>query len=331
MTPLPFDWLWPMRLALGTLVVLQGKKGVGKSSIACAVAAHATGGPRLYGSRGKPRFKGNVVWYSGEDDPARTICPRLLAAGADLTHVHFPDRAPDGRLLKGLYLPGDLDRVERELEEQRPVVLILDPLSSFAGRGVSLNDEQAVRQMLEPLAHLLHRYGCVGLLTRHEKKGKEDDPLDQGLASVGIVNVARRVFQAKRDPERPGTFYLFDIGGNLCATAPTLEYGIVEREGAALVEWRGVSGKTAQEAAQESQEAGERSQLELAQAIVRQLLAGGPCYVGDALKVGKAHGVSERTMHRARKMLRCPSRKKTGEEEVRYYWHPPKEGFPSDR
>jgi len=30
-----------------------------------------------------------VLMYSGEDDPADTLAPRLLAAGADLSRVHF--------------------------------------------------------------------------------------------------------------------------------------------------------------------------------------------------------------------------------------------------
>ncbi len=79
-------WLWPGRLPLGKLVVLDGDPGVGKSTLALDIAA------RLSTGRGWPDGgtcpPGGVLILSAEDGLADTIRPRLDAAGGDPTRVH---------------------------------------------------------------------------------------------------------------------------------------------------------------------------------------------------------------------------------------------------
>ncbi|WP_155402821.1 AAA family ATPase, partial [Ralstonia solanacearum] len=83
--PQPVRWLWRDWLALGKLHILAGAPGQGKTTIALAFAATVTSGGRWPdGSRCGP---GNVLVWSGEDDPADTLLPRLLAAGGDRGRV----------------------------------------------------------------------------------------------------------------------------------------------------------------------------------------------------------------------------------------------------
>lgn len=85
--PQPVRWLWQYWLALGKLHILAGAPGQGKTTIALAMAATVTiGGHWPDGSRCAP---GNVLIWSGEDDPEDTLLPRLLAAGADDERCHF--------------------------------------------------------------------------------------------------------------------------------------------------------------------------------------------------------------------------------------------------
>jgi putative DNA primase/helicase len=87
LTPQPVAWLWRDWLALGKLHILAGAPGHGKTTIALAMAATVTCGGRWPdGSRSE---RGHVLMWSGEDDPADTLLPRLIAAGADKTRVHF--------------------------------------------------------------------------------------------------------------------------------------------------------------------------------------------------------------------------------------------------
>jgi putative DNA primase/helicase len=61
--------------------------GTGKTTIAMKMAATvSTGGAWSDGSRCAP---GNVIIWSGEDDPTDTLVPRLIASGADRTRVRF--------------------------------------------------------------------------------------------------------------------------------------------------------------------------------------------------------------------------------------------------
>jgi len=85
--PEPIRWLWPQWLALGKLHILAGAAGQGKTTINLAFAATVTTGGRWPdGTRCEP---GNVLIWSGEDDPADTLLPRLLAMGADRRRVYF--------------------------------------------------------------------------------------------------------------------------------------------------------------------------------------------------------------------------------------------------
>ena len=95
--PEPVQWLWKDWLALGKLHLLAGAPGQGKTTIAIAFAATVTSGGRWPdGSRCPP---GNVLVWSGEDDPSDTLLPRLMAAGGDRSRVYFVDSTRiDGEL-----------------------------------------------------------------------------------------------------------------------------------------------------------------------------------------------------------------------------------------
>ena len=87
LTPEPVQWLWPNWLALGKLHILAGAPGQGKTTIAMAMAATVTIGGRW--PDGTRCEAGNVLIWSGEDDPADTLLPRILAAGGDRSKVFF--------------------------------------------------------------------------------------------------------------------------------------------------------------------------------------------------------------------------------------------------
>ncbi|MBC7377329.1 MAG: AAA family ATPase, partial [Burkholderiaceae bacterium] len=85
--PEPVSWLWREWLALGKLHILAGAPGQGKTTIALAFMATVTSGGRWPDGSRSP--VGNVLMWSGEDDPADTLLPRLMAMGADVARVFF--------------------------------------------------------------------------------------------------------------------------------------------------------------------------------------------------------------------------------------------------
>jgi MoxR-like ATPase len=91
--PEPIRWLWDAWLARGKLHILAGAPGQGKTTIALAFAATVTSGGRW--PDGARSAAGNVLVWSGEDDPADTLLPRLMAAGADPKRVFFVTYPPE--------------------------------------------------------------------------------------------------------------------------------------------------------------------------------------------------------------------------------------------
>src|SRR5437764_7462085 len=93
-TTRPVSWLWPGRLALGKLAILDGDPGLGKSLVTLDLCARlSTGRPFPDGSPGPG--VGTAIVLNGEDGAEDTIRPRLQALGADLERVFVPHRARD--------------------------------------------------------------------------------------------------------------------------------------------------------------------------------------------------------------------------------------------
>ena len=86
--PRDVEWLWAGRVPLGMITMFAGDPKLGKSFVTLAMAAAVSRGVPLPMSD-VPNRPGSTILMSAEDDPNRTIVPRLEAAGADLTKVHI--------------------------------------------------------------------------------------------------------------------------------------------------------------------------------------------------------------------------------------------------
>ncbi|MCB1611078.1 MAG: AAA family ATPase [Xanthomonadales bacterium] len=200
-TPEPISWLWQNWLALGKLHVLAGAPGTGKSTIAFQLAATITVGGRWPDGSIAPM--GSVVIWSAEDDPADTIMPRLLAAGADLTRI---------RILRATEIAGeehhfnastDMDLLSQAITDVGGVrLLIADPIvAAVSGDGHKNAD---VRRSLQPLVDLASQHRIAVLGISHLSKSSGDrDPVDRVTGSIAFVALPRIVMAtAKREGER---------------------------------------------------------------------------------------------------------------------------------
>ena len=85
------EWLWPKRIPLAKLTVLDGDPGLGKSTLTLDLTARVTTrSPMPDGTRSLLCARA-VIIVSAEDGIADTMRPRLEAAGADLERVHVLD------------------------------------------------------------------------------------------------------------------------------------------------------------------------------------------------------------------------------------------------
>src|SRR5579864_4065347 len=100
------DWLWVNRLAFGTLAMLDGDPGEGKSLVALDLCARLSTGRAMPDGSPGPGVCSTLVVQS-EDHYAATALPRLVALGGD------PDRVfrwkPPGNPDEPLRLPSQAD------------------------------------------------------------------------------------------------------------------------------------------------------------------------------------------------------------------------------
>jgi hypothetical protein len=198
----PFRWLWPDWLARGKLHVLAGAPGTGKTTIALHLAACVSAG-RALPSGYRPE-RGNILIWSGEDDPADTIVPRLLAAGADLSRIKFVGDVREA----GQRFPFDPARDVAKLAAAAATVgdvalLIVDPLVSAVAGDSHKNAE--VRRGLAPLVELAAKLGAALIGITHYSKGTQGrDPLERVTGSVAFGALARVVFGTVRQEQEEG-------------------------------------------------------------------------------------------------------------------------------
>ncbi len=203
LTPEPVTWLWQYWLALGKLHILAGAAGVGKTTLALAIGATVTiGGRWPDGSRCEP---GNVLIWSGEDDAADTLLPRLLAAGADRARCFFVSGARvDGEVLP--FDPArDMGQLLAAVENIGGIkLLIVDPVVSAVTGDSHKNTE--VRRALQPLVDLAAACDCALLgITHFSKGGQGTDPTQRVIGSVAFGAVARVVLVAAKVKGEDGT------------------------------------------------------------------------------------------------------------------------------
>ncbi|MCC8194795.1 MAG: AAA family ATPase [Deltaproteobacteria bacterium] len=127
--PESINWLWKGWLAAGKMHIIGGAPGEGKTTICLSLAAIlSSGGIWPDGSKAKA---GNVVIWSGEDDPKDTLVPRLMASSADCNRVHFINGILNGNERRMFDPAKDIEPLRRKLAEIGNVrLLIIDPIVS---------------------------------------------------------------------------------------------------------------------------------------------------------------------------------------------------------
>src|SRR5438477_4479859 len=81
-------WLWPKRIAAGKLTLIDGDPEQGKSLLTLDLAARVSSG-KPFPDGHSPGEPASVLLIGSEDGLKDTVVPRLRAARADLSRVHF--------------------------------------------------------------------------------------------------------------------------------------------------------------------------------------------------------------------------------------------------
>lgn len=303
------SWLWPGRLPLGKVAVLDGSPGLGKSTVTLDLAARVSRGHAMPdGTWSALAGPAGVVLLSAEDGPADTIRPRLEAAGADCERIALLTVADQHGA--GLFtLPDDLPLLREAVNDLAARLVVVDPLMAFLAGATNSYRDQDMRRALAPLAQLADDTGAAVLVVRHFNKGASTDPLMRGGGSIGIVGAARAgllVAPHPDDGDDPnGRRVLAVYKSNLAALPLALVYQLEDTgSGVARVAWEpepfsiSASDLLGAPVADEP-----RGAMDAAKSFLQDVLANGPKPARFVTDEATAAGISKRTLARARKTL----------------------------
>ncbi len=203
-TPEPIAWLWPGRIARGKVTLIAGMPGLGKSQITAYLAATVSIGGTLPADGGKSPL-GSVIFLSAEDDPADTIVPRLMAAGADRRRIEIVEAvsepvAGQPGIRRPVCLKSDLALLSDVTARLGDTVLVIvDPLSAYLGR-VDSHKNAEVRALLAQLTDWAGQRQVAVVGVTHLNKGG-GDALSRFTGSMAFVAAARAGFLVVPDAE----------------------------------------------------------------------------------------------------------------------------------
>jgi hypothetical protein len=310
-------WLWPGRLPLGKLTLLDGDPGLGKSLVTIDLAARVSVGQAM--PDGAPGLAGpaGVVLLSAEDGLGDTIVPRLRAAGANLERVMALRTLPELDTTTGaayeraVVLPRDVPALATAAREVGACLLVIDPLMAYLDPRVNSWRDQDARATLAPLAGLAEALGLAVLILRHLTKGSGgSNALYRGGGSIGIIGAARSGLLVAKDPDDPEhSRVLASSKSNLGPPMPSLRYEVETLpDTRARIVWRGASPYSAAPllAAPPDTDTEALSALEEAKAWLRQALAAGPRDGADVRRGALAVGIRGPTLRRAREQVCAP-------------------------
>lgn len=298
----PIRWLWKGWLARGKLHVLAGAPGTGKTTIALALAATITRGGCWPDGTVAPA--GRVLVWSGEDDPADTLVPRLRAAGADLRNVLVVgDTVTDGEP-RAFDPAADLGALEWQAQEFGNIALLIaDPVVSAVAGDSHKNTE--VRRALQPLVNLGHRLDCAVLGISHFSKGTAGrDPTERVTGSVAFGALARLVLVTAKgeDGDRLLARAKSNIGPDGGGYGYDLELTEIEGMEASRVRWGSPLEGTARELLGVADSVPDSS-LDDASDWLLGMLSGTEIAVAELKKQAAAAGFSWRTMERSKSSI----------------------------
>lgn len=318
------SWLWRRRLARGKLTLLMGDPGVGKSFITIDVTSRITRGG-AWPDGGYVDQPGNVLFLAVEDGIGDTIRPRLERAGADLSRVFVLTTIRDEA---GDRLPNfeqDMKQLEDVIVEHKPMLVVVDPISSYLGKSDSYKDTE-MRRVLAPLAVLADKHKVAIVALVHMTKGSKDGKaLYRAMGSIAFAALARIVLAAGSDPEVSTRCYLMPVKQNICQPAATLAYGLTsdpdDEDGPAVLAWEGapVDGVRADAILGGGISSGEREQQRDASEFLQQLLSDGRMSAEDVWAAVGKNKYSASTISRAKARAGVKTVKE-GFKDGRWYW-----------
>lgn len=195
------DWVWHYggkgRVQLGTLSILAGRPGAGKSTAARWFTAQLTNGTLDGIWKGQPV---NVAYLAAEEQLDVLVKPSLRAVGADMSRVFCIAVEDEGKevTLKSIMDELALIQVLREADVR---VVIIDPVMATISGNADIYKNNEVRAHLEPYPRIAQAINGVVFGVAHLNKQAAKDVVAGINGSSAFGEVPRSVFGFAKDDQ----------------------------------------------------------------------------------------------------------------------------------
>lgn len=328
--PEAINWIWQRYLASGKLHLLAGIPGTGKTSLALAFATIISLGGQWPDKTKCP--EGNVLIWSGEDDPTDTLVPRLIALGANMNNIHFISGVVGKDRKSRPFDPAtDIQALhEKAVKVGNVKLVIVDPIvNAVTGDG---HQNTNVRRCLQPLVNLAMLLDSAVLGITHFTKGTiGKDPLDRVTGSLAFGALARIVLVTIKDAaNQDESRYLLSIAkSNIGQDGGGFYYVIEESKlsyntaiTTCVISWREQAIGSAKELLGGNLGTEDHGSAKLAaKEFLSSLLGDGPLSAVEIYKLAKELELSKSTVDRAKKDLKVTSIKIGIGEKSKWMWH----------
>jgi len=321
-------WLMPGRIVAGAVNILEGEKGVSKSTFSALLCSCVTAGKTYLGM--KKQKPSTVLWLPGEEDVARVVLPRLEAAGANMGRVLFPPVSSNGIRWRPTF-PGDIDTLRERIDRSKASLVIIDPLSCYVPSQCDLRNDQVIHEVLDPFGDVAAATGCTILLNRNLTKNKYASRLDRGQGGAAVAGVARAVLCIDWPDRKKPKRVLRVVACNLTHETPAAEYIIEDNNGFGCIRKFTLVDPEDDEEQRPDDDDAERDVRADAKTMLKKLLDKSAVEVSVILQEACSIQVSPRTLRTAKKELGITSHRKVVGKKAKWEWKKPASGWKKER
>ena len=313
--PEKIESIWTNYIPRGSITVVDGDPGTGKSLLTVDIAARLSRGDAM--PDGSETMPGRILFMNLEDSDAHVLRPRLEAANADLENVLSGTNVEVAGRKKPIEFPNDMPAVAELIRAEEIGLLVIDPITAYLGAGVDSYKDQSIRRALAPIAELAQERGIAVLAVRHLNKTSGTKAMYRGQGSIGIVGASRAAYLVGESRTVPGRRVLAATKNNYGPKPPSMSFSI---EGSGMkqrVVWHGECSTTAEELV--CTPPGPRpDKLQAARNFLAELLDehNGEVFVDEVWARASEARISSGTLKRARALAGVESARVNG----RYVW-----------
>ena len=203
------QWVIPYWIPKGGITLLVGDGGIGKTNLWTNLLSRLSAGlPTMLDNEeaerevppGNVAFLKEKVWtekintsciyFSKEDSTGQRLKKNFDLYDANMANIGTVDVE---HLAGFTFKSEDLKDL---IDQERPALVVFDPIQAFFPAGASMTSRQQSRQVLDGLVQMAQMYNTAFLLVCHTNKRKTPDWRQRFTGSADLADIARSVIFA---------------------------------------------------------------------------------------------------------------------------------------